>query len=77
MTSKKPSSSVPEDLPRRIVKELSLELATPISKIINRIIKTGEWPAKWKIEYGTQIQKIPNSQTEDNIRLISLTSYFS
>ena len=75
--SKKPRSSVPGDLPRRIIQEFGPELATPAGKIFRNIVKTGHWPKPWRIEYGTPLKKETNPITEDQLRIISLTSYFS
>ena len=75
--SKKPRSSVPGDLPRRIVQEFGPELATPAGKIFRNITKTGHWPKPWRAEYGTPLQKQKNPINEDQLRIISLTSYFS
>ena len=75
--SKKPRSSVPGDLPRRIVKEFGPELAKPAGKIFRNIIRTGHWPKQWRIEYGTPLQKQENPTNEDQLRIISLTSYWS
>ena len=74
---KKPRSSVPGDLPRRIVQEFSPELATPAAEIFRNILKTAHWPKQWRLEYGTPLQKQPNPLNEDQIRIISLTSYLS
>ena len=78
----KPKSGVPGDLPRKLVSEFGPELALPISKIFNNIIKsakqgTAKWPASWKLEFGTPLQKVPDPQSEDDLRIISLTSFFS
>ena len=54
-----------------------MEIATPASMIYNNIIKTGYWPKQWRTEYGTPIQKKPNPKTEDDLRIISLTSFLS
>ena len=43
--AKKPKSGVPMDLPKLIVQEFSPELAKPVNRIINNIMKTGIWPA--------------------------------
>jgi hypothetical protein len=75
--SKKPKSSVPGDLPRKIVKEFGPELAGPAGIIFRNIVKTGHWPKAWRTEYGTPLQKVPNPETEDQLRIISLTSYLS
>ena len=75
--SKKPRSSVPGDLPRRIVQEFAPELATPAGIIFRNIAKSGHWPKQWRLEYGTPLQKQSNPINEDQLRIISLTSYFS
>ena len=55
----KSKSGVPGDLPKTIVKEFAPELATTLCKIINNIVKSGQWPLQWKLEYVTAIGKIP------------------
>ena len=50
--SKKPRSSVPGDLPRRLVQEFAPELAAPAGNIT----KTGHWTKSWRVEYGTPLQ---------------------
>ena len=40
-------------------------------------MRTGHWPAQWRTEYGTPIQKIKSPANEDALRIISLTNYFS
>ena len=75
--AKKPHSGVPGDLPRDIVKEHSVEIATPLSQIMNKIMQTATWPTKWKKEYITPIGKISEPETEDDLRPISLTPFFS
>ena len=75
--SKKPRSSVPGDIPRRLVQEFGPELATPAGKIFRSIVQTGHWPKPWRVEYGTPLQKQNNPVHEDQLRIISLTSYLS
>ena len=75
--AKKPNSGVPSDLPRAINKEFSVELAQPLTKIINEIVRSAHWPAHWKQEYVTPIGKISKPETEDDLRPISLTPFFS
>ena len=75
--TKKPKSGVPNDLPRKITQEFTPELALPISRIINSIVQTCEWPYQWKLEYVTPIPKNPLPESEDELRPISLTSFFS
>ena len=78
----KPKSGVPGDLPRRLVNEFGPELSTPMCTVFNRIIMSakqgsGKWPASWKLEYGTPLQKKNEPTTEDDLRIISLTAFFS
>ena len=63
--SKKPKSSVPGDLPRKIVQEFGPELSAPAGMIFRNIVKTGQWPKPWRIEYGTPLKKVSNPDTED------------
>ena len=74
--AKKPKSGVPGDLPCTIIKEFSVELAKPLSIIINNIFRTAEWPADWLVEYVTPLGKVPQPETEDDLRPISLTAFF-
>ena len=75
--AKKPKSGVPGDLPRVIVQEFAPELAAPVYSIINNITQSGEWPTQWKQEWVTPIGKVPIPETEDDLRPISLTPFFS
>ena len=78
----KPKSGIPGDLPIRLVKEFMPELSCPITKIFNSILKSAKkgpakWPKSWKKEYGIPLKKIPEPQCEDDLRIISLTAFFS
>jgi hypothetical protein len=75
--AKKPQSGVPWDLPSTIIKEFSVELSKPVKKLINKVIQSKVWPKHWKTEYVTPIGKIPQPETEDDLRPISLTSFWS
>ena len=44
---------------------------------IIKIVQSCIWPQHWKIEYVTPIGKIPQPETEDDLRPISLTSFWS
>ena len=69
-------STMQSNLPK-IVQEFAPELATPLGCLINNIIQSGEWPDQWKLEWVTAIGKKPLPETEDDLRPISLTSFFS
>ena len=75
--SKKPKSSVPGDLPKKIREKYFAELAKPMTRIYQNIVATKEWPAMWRTEFGIPLQKQPNPESEDQLRIISLTSFFS
>ena len=76
-SSKKPKSGVPNDLPKQIIQEFSPELATPVCKILQNIFNSGEWPDSWKLEHVIPISKVPMPESEDDLRPISLTPFFS
>ena len=75
--AKKPRSGVPKDLPKKIIHEFAPELALPVSRIINSITATGKWPSQWKLEHIVPIGKMTSPETEDDLRPISLTPFFS
>ena len=76
-TSKKPKSGVPGDLPKKLVEKFYAELAVPMTTIYQKIVSSKEWPAMWCTEYGIPLQKQTNPLNEDQLRIISLTSFFS
>ena len=75
--SKKPNSSVPGDLPKKIVQQFPAELAVPVSKIFNYITTTAVYPAQWKTEYQIPLPKVQQPESEDELRNIAKTSYLS
>ena len=75
--SKKANSIIPGDLPVKLVKEFSPELATPMTTIFNRITETAVYPRQWVIEYQTVIPKVQPPLSEDETRNIASTAFFS
>ena len=75
--AKKSKSGIPGDLPKILHKEFGPELAAPLSIIYNNIVKTGQWPESWKVEHGIPLKKNDQPENEDDIRIISLTPFFS
>ena len=55
--SKKPSSSIPGDIPVKLMKEFTPELSKPVATIYNRITQSGVYPRQWVVEY--QVAKWP------------------
>ena len=75
--SKKPNSLIPGDIPVKLVKEFTPELAEPITSIYNRITDTAEYPRQWVVEYQLPIPKVHPPLSEDDTRNIASTAYFS
>ena len=77
-SAKKPKSAgVPGDLPRKLIKEFPVELASPVASLFRSIMKTNKWPNKWAIEHGLALKKVRTPATESDVRIISLTSFWS
>ena len=76
--AKKPrSAGVPGDLPRKLIMEFPVELAAPVASIFRSIMTTNKWPDKWSIEHGLALKKVKVPATESDLRIISLTSFWS
>ena len=75
--AKKPNSSVGCDVPIKIIKNFSVEISLPISKIFNKITKTQKYPKHWKVENGVAIPKINPPESERDLRVISKTPFIS
>ena len=52
-------------------------MSTPVCLILNNIFSSAKWPESWKQEYVIPIAKITEPRTEDDLRPISLTNFFS
>ena len=50
---------------------------TPLTKIINNVFSSGEWSKNWKLEHVVCVPKVPTPESEDDLRPISLTPFFS
>ena len=60
-----------------MLKEFIPELTTPVTSIFNLILSTSTYPEQWVKEYHTPIPKAPIPESEDQLRNIALTSFFS
>ena len=74
---KKPNSTVPGDLPIKLIKQLSPELAKPVTCIYNKITQSGIYPRQWVVEYQCAIPKCQPPLTEDDTRNIAGTAFLS
>ena len=77
VAAKKPNSSVPGDLPKKVVTTFAVELSEPVTLIYNSITQAGVYPRQWIIEYQTPIPKVYPPTCEDDLRNISGTPFFS
>ena len=76
-SSKKPNFLVPGDLPVKVVREFTPELAKPVTLIFNKITQSGTYPRQWVVEHQIAIPKIASPQTEDDLRNLAGTAYLS
>ena len=60
---------VPGDLPE--------ELAKPVTKVFQTLLASKKWPNSWRTEYRVPLQKVQNPESENQLRIIYLTSFFS
>jgi hypothetical protein len=69
---------VPGDLPPKLRYQFDVELCEPGAIILNTIVRTGQWPKKWKNKKGTILKKSKGDpENEDILRIISLKNHFS
>ena len=68
---KKKASTVPGDVPWRVISEYAVELSFPLSNILNTSTLSGVWPLLWKYEYVTPVPKVFPPETTDDLRKIS------
>ena len=74
---KKTKTTLPIDIPHKLKKEFSPELATPLADIINECLKQQVYPNIWKNEWVTPVPKVENPKDFSDLRKISCTSDFS
>ena len=68
---------IPDVLPNRFLKFISLAICEPLSTIYNNCIKQAFFPAQWKISISHPIEKINNPTQPNQHRPISITPIFS
>ena len=66
-------SAGPDEIPARVLKELSEVLAEPLSILYQMSIKTGKLPSEWKTAHVTPIYKKGGKAKAENYRPVSLT----
>ena len=73
----KKTCSVPGDIPTKILGEFLPELTTPIAAVYREAIASHSWPKAYKKEHHLPINKVPQPQSEDELRNLGLTPFFS
>ena len=73
----KKTCSVPGDIPIKILTEFLPELTAPIAAIYREAIATHTWPVLYKKEFHLPINKVPQPQSEDDLRNLGLTPFIS
>ena len=62
------SATVTGDIPMKVIKEFSVEIAFPVTDILNRGIHHGEYPNLWKLEIVTPVPKVFPPSTPQGLR---------
>ena len=71
------SGTGPDRLPARILKICAKQLSTPVCKLAERILETGEWPAIWRDHWVAPIFKRHAVFEAKNYRGVHLTAQLS
>ena len=72
---KKTKLTLPIDLPDRLRNECSLDIAEPMTDIINACLREGVFPKMWRREWVTPVPKIKGAlKTLNDVRKIASTS---
>jgi len=66
-------ATTPLDLPMRLIKEFAMELATPLTSIINASLQQSKCPSQWKTAFVTAIGKTPSPASFGELRPIAIT----
>jgi hypothetical protein len=70
-------STLPIDIPARLRKEVSVELAKPLTDIINSCLAEGVYPALWKREWVSPIPKVKEPELLKDVRKVASTSDYN
>ena len=73
----KKAATVPNDIPIKLVQEFGVEIAFPLSFIINFRIQSGVYPNIWKVESVTPVPKVIPAEKLKDLRKISGLLNFS
>ena len=73
-------STLPIDIPDRLRTECALDLAEPMTDIINTCLRNGSFPRAWRREWVTPVPKLrPGEELKscDDVRKVASTSDYS
>ena len=70
-------STLPIDIPARLRKEVAVELARPLTDIINSCLAEGVYPALWKREWVSPIPKVKEPEVLKDVRKVASTSDYN
>ena len=70
-------STLDIDIENKLRKEVSVELVTPLTNIINTCLKEQKWPQLYKHERVTPVPKVQQPETLKDLRKISCTSDYN
>ena len=74
----KTKSTLPVDIPDRLRIECALDLAEPMTEIINSCLRAGSFPSAWRKEWVTPVPKISGPlKTVKDVRKIASTSDYA
>lgn len=70
-------STLPIDIPAKLRKEVAVELAAPLTHIINSCLWEGVYPALWKREWVSPIPKVKEPEVLKDVRKVASTSDYN
>ena len=70
-------ASGPDQIPTRVLKECSAELASPLCRLFSRCFSSGIFPSQWKMASVTPVHKKDSKADPSKYRPISLLSVIS
>ena len=76
-TMNKKAATIKGDIPMKLISEFSVELAFPLSYLINFIFESGTYPDIWKVEHVTPVPKFYPPEQLSDLRKISGLLNFS
>ena len=54
-------------MPSKLFKSIGHQISKPALKIFNSILKTGDWPPRWKVEEGIALKKVQIPASESDV----------